>query len=211
MRFISSSVFAALVAALIMSAVGAMPASAALPEFNKTNVKFTGVGSSYPHFYVGTGESSCRGFGSIKGEITGAKSLAGVVVKFENCNDGAVCYAYLNWETEPLGGTLGYINKANKTLGLLLAPASGPVAKCSIEAEELRGSIIGEIKPVNTRTTKFTLSFKANKDEQVLKKFEGEEATHNLERVYVGEKKGLKAALGYEVNLTFEKEVEIVA
>jgi hypothetical protein len=99
---------------------------------------------------------------TLEGHISGEKSLEGINIVFkkaeaEPCNNGVEANEMV-WKG--LNGRLGYINKANKEVGVLLEPATQPLAKCNgVFAKEYRGTIVARITPLNTKTTKFTLHF----------------------------------------------------
>jgi hypothetical protein len=210
MRFKSRTIIAALFAVLALGAVTAATASAteSLPEWRGgKGVKFTGTGG--PMLFSGPGGSlECRGGSSATGEISGSKTLANVLVTFKGCPEAetSMCHFKEIWETKPLGGTLGYVNKATKNVGLLLAPASGPVIEC--KNGDFIGSVIGKITPVNRLQKEFTLTYVETGNVQALTKFEGEEATHTLEWSSPPAK-AERVGIEGEMKLTFANAVEI--
>ncbi len=82
--------------------------------------------------------------------------------------------------TNELASTLVYINSAETEVGVLLEPLAGPTAEYTefecggLVTIKVRGSVIGKITPVNTMTTKFTLTFaKTNGVQNILHYWEG--------------------------------------
>lgn len=135
------------------------------------------------------------------GEISGKNGIANVVAKFHGCalfgsapceNTGTEGEVVVN----VLKGTLGYINKSGKEVGVLLEPAAkkGLFAQFSCagtlttEVGSAPGTtnekgyyatkgggngIISTITPVNTMASAFTQNFSEVGDENVPSKFEG--------------------------------------
>ena len=174
----------AFVAVLAMSAVAAASASAALPEFSKTKVKVTGKsGAGTLETVTGT-KVTCTG-GTSSGEITAEKTVSKTLVIFTGCaSSGFKCStsgaASGELKTKELTGTLGYLTKSTKEVGLDLKPASGTEFiefECAggIVKVKVTGSVICPLTPVNTSTTTFTLTCKQKAGVQEFKKFEGGE------------------------------------
>jgi hypothetical protein len=136
------------------------------------------------------------------GEISGTKEVKNVSVTFHGCKAlGTVPCSNSNAEGEikvnTLKGTLGYINKSTKEVGVLLEPATkkGEFAKftclsgalstvvgmgnskegCAYPLNACGGDgIISPITPINQMTSKFTQVFTINENqENVPNKFEG--------------------------------------
>lgn len=137
------------------------------------------------------------------GETSGPKGVNNISVKFEGCklNGSAPCSNGPNEgeiQVNPLKGSLGYINKAEKKVGLVLEPKAkkGEFAKFSCagvlstvvgvgdSAEgawytpETTGGfdqIISPITPVNTTTTTYEQVYTVNPEtfENIPNKFEG--------------------------------------
>ncbi len=83
--------------------------------------------------------------------------------------------------TAKIEDTLGYIKSTEKKVGALLKAESGPFTKldgtCLPEEEEdeVTGSVVGEVTPINTLSKEGTLKFKVNAEhKQVPTKLEGE-------------------------------------
>jgi hypothetical protein len=211
MRFISRSAFLALVAVCALSAVGLASASAALPAFGPSTfipAKFSGTAKGTIKFEETAGKYSCSGVSSISGSIASSTSLTGVVIKFD-CESGSsiICQRPLKiLETRELKGRLGYVTKPTK-VGLLLEPVAEPIASCTAfdgVPAEIKGSLLGEITPVNSLTKTFTLHYTESGGTQTLRHFEGEEVLHNLTKLLAGESKA--SNFGYEGTLTFTTE-----
>jgi hypothetical protein len=77
-----------------------------------------------------------------------------------------------------LEGTLGYVNAAEHSVGLdLKAEGGGNLwsADCEGLTQEISGSLIGAITPLNTFTKTYTITFTRDSEKfQSIKKFEGE-------------------------------------
>jgi|HubBroStandDraft_4_1064222.scaffolds.fasta_scaffold65238_3 hypothetical protein len=220
MRFISRSVFAALVAVFVMSAVGAASASAALPNFNtglaSGNVKFTGTGTNV-YLIGGFGEYKCNK-ASVTGEVEhgeprgNSKTLKNVVIKFSQCGSlELLCER--EWKTKPLTGTLGYLSKEFKKVGVLLKPSSGPVAECKGFGSNgnIIGSLVMEISPSNKSVTEYSLASSDSGGVQSPQKLEGETENHRLEWLREGAKEAQPLVVAMHLNLTLESKVEIEA
>jgi hypothetical protein len=128
------------------------------------------------------------------GELTGNQTDK-VVVTFTGCTAptsfGVACENKAAGEivTNTLKSTLGYIKKpATTKVGLLLEPEPPATLfaefKCLTVNVKVRGSLICEMTPINTWTVTYKLIChheKAKPFKQEFTKFEGEEATHELE------------------------------
>jgi hypothetical protein len=134
---------------------------------------------------------------SATGEATGAKTLGNVLVTFKGCELlGTKCE---NQATEgeitvrPLKGTLGYIHKASKEVGVLLTPVKtkgefaefvcsggaihttvgiGPIGKQFYPGGG-GDAIISPITPVNQMTPEFTQVYSAKEGKNIPERFEG--------------------------------------
>jgi hypothetical protein len=135
---------------------------------------------------------------SISGWITGPNEVAGVVITLGEGSTAACYTSGKSYVTNELIGRLGYINKAEKTVGLLLEPTVQPIAKCLFRANyyEHLGSVIGAFRSVVGQRTK-TFDFRFRQEGLVNKpeKFEGEQVAHDLE--WTSEGPGAKK-LGFE-------------
>jgi len=125
------------------------------------------------------------------GEITGEKTDT-VLVDFTGCkSSGVSCNTPKDNPGEILtvllASTLGYINKAAKTVGILLAPKEGTFFvefECTGFAKsKVTGSVIGELKPPTGKnfnedilaSEAYSLVFKQTLGVQAITKFEGGE------------------------------------
>ena len=208
---------AALAAVFVLTGLAAASASAALPEFSPglLPTKFTGTGGEmFIEETSGAGKYVCSST-SITGTITGPKALANVVVKFKSHNRGcAFCFQEKSeeWQSRELKGSIGYISKTAKTVGLLLEPTSGAFAECAGHLTlpaKVTGSLMGAITPVNSATSKFTAAYHQEHGIQSLQHFEGEEALHNLEIVTIPVTR--KFGLEGSISLTTEQFLELKA
>ena len=161
------------------------------------------------------------------GRIKGKTEVDNVVAKFKGCRAKEAEEA-LECEvnsTSPLGGKEEVITKtlkgrvglvasaeATSERGLLLLPNVGTVyvtlrgsTEClPAETSEVKGSLIGEIKPVHTLKLKGEVIYKTKEQKtQLIKKFIGESAMHELEIFEV------KAPLEAADTIEYEESVEI--
>jgi hypothetical protein len=167
MRHKSRTIFAALVAVFAFAAVASASALAALPEFIPSE------GAKWPITMEGSAATASGRFDTInghnwecsgnrvKGEITAAKALS-ATLELTNCsnlNEGG-------FQTgEEVGtvvlsgkGTLVYLNKAEKKVGILdEIPATEIRSEGGQVNIHVRGKLLIPITPINTSTTKFTL------------------------------------------------------
>ena len=161
------------------------------------------------------------------GKIKGKNEVENVVVKFTGCKakeagEAKECEVS---SISPLGGKEEIITKtlkgriglvlsaeATSERGLLLLPSSGTVyvtitgsTEClPAETSEVKGSLIGEIKPVKTAKLKGELVYKAKEQKtQLIKKFTGEGAAHELELF------GVKTPLEATDSIEYEETVEV--
>jgi hypothetical protein len=192
MQLKSKSVLLALIAVFAMSAVAASAASAALPEFKPvpTKKKFTGSSGELAVMMDLTVERIICTASKTSGEITGAATMAKVVVKLTGCqyqNGSIGCPAKThnaNAEeivTEPLSGQLGSVatTEAASGVGVLLKPENKYAiiaeteASCGHGVGVLEGSVAGEITTVGKKqlTTQFvftpTKEFGSDKIKQI--------------------------------------------
>jgi hypothetical protein len=139
------------------------------------------------------------------GRIKGKSEVENVVAKFKGCKakESEELHECEVNSTSPLGGKEEIITKTLKgrigevlsteaasERGLLLLPNSGTVyvtIKSSVEClpqetSEVKGSLVGEVKPVKTLKSKGELIYKSvGGKTQAIKKFVGESAMHELE------------------------------
>jgi hypothetical protein len=139
------------------------------------------------------------------GKIKGTTEVESVIAKFKGCKareEQELHECEVN-STSPLGGKEEIITKtlkgrlgavasteATSERGLLLLPNTGVVyvtihgsLEClPAENSEVKGSLIGEVKPIKTLKVKGELIYKAVEEKaQKIKKFSGETGTHELE------------------------------
>jgi hypothetical protein len=194
----------ALLAVLVLSALAASSASAALPEFiPRKGVKFTSSKGTLLIQKEGVPYANCPN-GSITGEIVGAKEIR-AHLKYEY---GETCGLFCEnlrptFESRELKGTLGYITKAKREVGIHFAPVEEPFAKCEHAGYfgTLTGSFVSQIEGVNKRRTgPFELTLSTTP-----LRLEGEEKTPSLFRE--------KSEFSYigKLSLTFAEAIEIEA
>ncbi len=220
----------ALVALFAVSAMAAAQASAALPELvkegkagvelAKKTIKGSGkelVLETMNGSTVKCGEATSIGTGA------GVKEFTKTVVTFTKCkasiggeceNAGAGTEKIV---TNSLDGEIGYISKTAKTVGVDLKPeVSGPFVTftcASFATNEVTGSVIGEITPVNKSRTVaegFTLTYEkgASAGEQKIKNLEGKPEDVLSSKLFG---KTEKANQQGKITLKFEETAEILA
>jgi hypothetical protein len=126
------------------------------PEFAKsgggtiTEVKWSGSFGGATWGVPAGKEMYCGGQGSFQGNITGPKTIVGKLL-FQGCNDGSYCLnegaKERNGEihTEELEGTLEYLSKTAKTVGIVLKPKTAALFVSKFRcfySGEVRGSLI---------------------------------------------------------------------
>jgi hypothetical protein len=188
------------------------------------------VKSNTNTMFVELGESKYKivcTSGTTAGKVKGRTEVEGVVVKFKGCKAKEaeeLKECEVN-SIEPLGGKEEIISKTLKgrlglvasaeaasERGLLLLPASGVVyvaikgstACLPAETSEIKGGLIGEIKPIHTLKLKGEVVYKTKEQKtQLIKKFVGESATHELELF------GVKTPLEAVDTIEYEETVEV--
>jgi hypothetical protein len=164
---------------------------------------------------------------SASGKITSTTKVEAVTDKFKGCKaklaeEERVCEVKsISPEgkkeeiiSKELKGKLGAVatSEAASGVGLKLEPASGEVyvtitgsTEClPSESSEIHGNLIGEITPIKKQQTTSELIYKVKSEkEQLVKKFTGETATHELEAF------GVKAPVEGKDTITFEQAVEV--
>jgi hypothetical protein len=148
-------------------------------------VEFTSATGKYPISFSyssgpawiewGNGTVACSGIKE-SGQIAGPTEITAVSLKLEGCSaEGFKCATI---EAPSLHGHFGYINVAEKRVGLILEESSSPFSKffCQGGWGTLEGGVIGEIGPVNTSTSSFSLGYARSfyeKGVQIPDHFEG--------------------------------------
>ncbi len=159
----------------------------------------------------------CKGE-SAKGEYTGARQLANAALTLTGCeytSTSAKCSSSGAGEgevvTTSLEGVLGWVEKTTDKVGVdLFAPGEGAAlleAQCGTTSIAVKGSVIGDITPVNKMTSAYTLKFKQSKGKQAIEHFEGL-SSDVLEMSVAGGAYG-QAGLALESSTTNEEEVEL--
>ncbi len=170
-------------AVLALGAAGATSASAGLPEFIthglpafpitfKGDLQRTEFSQEFNTWYAR--------YSPITGEITSPNNVANVVITFNKDTPG--CWEKEQTITSKLQGKIGYINKTERSVGLLLEPVTEPFASClwavGPVALQYRHSIIARLSPGNGFNTSFPLAFQGRGYPE---KLEGETTLHHLE------------------------------
>lgn len=114
-------------------------------------------GSATLHTPAVKGEITCSSFKD-EGKITGVKNTSKVLSTFSGCSTlGKKCHSAGQKagtiKTNALKGVLGYINKANKEVGVDLTPETGEelaAFECEGITVKVKGSVIGHQTPVNS-------------------------------------------------------------
>jgi hypothetical protein len=172
-----------LLVVLALAGAGASAASAALPEFVPGAP--AGLESTMKTIKletIGKVRVTCK-HGGDGGSMTGPKTVSVKLFLIECSIPGALCTspgaAPGNIETATLTGTLGYIHKAMKVVGLDLTSPSAPfmVFNCGATPFVVEGSLIGHITPINKLLAPgefFALKFAQKEGHQKPTNLEGE-------------------------------------
>jgi hypothetical protein len=223
MRSRNRNILVALIAVFALGAVASASASAALPEFSLSNTKekfpvsFSGTGGSAS--WSGPGYAFTCNSTSMAGTISGAKAITKGSLIFSGCKVGAdKCHSEGSENNEqivtgPIEGTLAYISKTSKTVGVDFTAEGTEYWTTMIcfggSRQRVRGSIVMPITTINKLSTKFSVSAHGSsssyEDELGLKH------TVKLEGEIVGGKVFEPLAWEFEDSLTTSKSVEIKA
>jgi hypothetical protein len=196
-----------------ISAITVSSASAALPEVVpnptfKTPATFEGV-VGWGTFESNRSRIVMQCHGTIKGDFFNAKEV-NATLEFTRCGPN-------NFETvksEPLKGTLGYINKTTKQVGLRLEPVTGNTWAKSffLYGNPLLGKLIGYISPINTKATLFELQYRGKEGIQSPTEFEGALKGEKNQQLEWQSGIGLQlASLEAKFSLTFPYQEEFKA
>jgi hypothetical protein len=187
------------------------------PEFSISPLEFKGTFRQATIEFEAT--TASYESGTISGKITGRNEVGDVILTFvggnpADCDNVEVEKRPYELVTNELVGSIGYINKASKTVGLLLESPTGVVAKCNstdLGSDEYFGSVIGGLTPVNNETKSYKMTIEMETGKQKIEKFEGEEVLHHLEgMISGGNRKGLWLETK-ELKLEFPIEEELRA
>jgi len=163
---------------------------------------------------------SCSG-AKVKGSITSAKALS-LTLELEKCMkpDGVKCKtpgAEEGLDVLPGSGGLVYIDKAKKEVGILLTLNEVVKIECEEEDEdqELRGTTVIPLTPVNTETTKVDLAIHSNsKGKPAVESYENEKGEVEKAKLELEAGSGVKPGaieIGEELDLTANKSLTIEA
>jgi hypothetical protein len=169
---------------VVGGAMWATSALAALPEFLPASGTFLSTSGAVTLETASGTELACSS-DKDKGLITGPESVANILITFHGCKtSGFACSSGTEPSgvitTQELSGLLGYISKASRSVGIDLVPVSGTELvefNClgDIIKVKIKGSVIGEVTPLNSKTTNGTLTYlkAAGKGKQEVTKLEG--------------------------------------
>jgi len=165
----------AMLALVAVSAVASASASAALPEYSAT-ATLSGTSGVSTLTTVGSSTTIVCKKDKFTGTTTGSSKASTFKVTFEECEaGGAKCKTgeTAGIITSEGTGTLGYISKEAKTVGVSLAPKE-VVITCGVLKAKVKGTFICAVTPVNTSTTSFKQKCEvSSKGVQKISKFEG--------------------------------------
>src|ERR1700689_257609 len=225
MRSKFKAMFVALLAVTALGAVASASASAAAkaPIFAKSSggypVKFSA--GEEPEGVWNTGNATFHCSRSrVTGEITSEKKVTATIVFTECASGGSTCANEGGTggeiKSNALEGTLVFISKATKTVGVVFKSKPGGARvsrfRCAGSIGEVQGSVIAAITPVNTKTKHFTLTFVQESGKQTPTEYENEEGVKvktALETTWASPSGGWHS-LGWELNpqITTEQELE---
>jgi hypothetical protein len=212
------TVMLSLFATLAFSVVSVSAASAALPEFLGTFANpFTAHSEAITIENADGVHATCKS-GAVEGEFANAKKAKKIKMTFEGCTDSIIAGSCETNATEAgkiktseLEGLLGYVEEAGKKVGLDLDPVAQPFAKfeCSGIPVEVKGGVIGELTPINTKTKLYKLVFQQMGGTQKWTKLVG--GTNSTLEVKINGGAGEKAGMAATDEIKAEKEMEIKA
>jgi hypothetical protein len=170
---ITTATITALTALTALTTITATIATAALPEFNKTKIKFTSLSGPGTLDVAGGNTIECES-ATDAGEISGPKTVT-LQVDVRTCKIFGLIGSHSLGDPEntiliAATGTLCYLNKAKKEVGLVLTPTGllhieAPVAAA---LALIKGTLIGRLTPVNTTTLRGELILTQSEGKQGL-------------------------------------------
>jgi hypothetical protein len=141
----------------------------------------------------------------ISGRFVNATEARQTKASFSECSGG-----HINFTTESLKGSLGYLNLATHKVGLKLTPETGNVfVKSFYHGAPIEGTVFGVISPASRKSSSFELGYSESKGVQEFQDFEHpfESVKQHLE--WAGEQTmGLSSGLN-PLKLSTNREVEI--
>jgi hypothetical protein len=211
------TITAAIITALTgLTTIASTLATAALPEFNKTKVKFTSFSGPGALKESGGQAIECES-DTDAGEITGPKTVT-LTVDFRTCKIFGLVGAHSLGDPEgtiltSATGTLCYLNEAKKEVGLVITPTGllHIEAPAAAALALIKGTLIGRLTPVNTTTLRGELILKQTAGKQELLGCEGlagetHLSTSENEKPYAASGEQTTDAIGYLVS-----EVDLLA
>jgi len=188
-------------------------------------LKFTST-SGTGHLVTGGNKINCTK-DTNSGFITTSKTVGLVLVTFTGCkleaffeifeckSKGAAKEEIM---TVNLKGTLGYINKSTKLVGVKLEPETASEytegeIECAGNKVKVTGAVIGDASPTNTKSTTGTLEFKASGTKQGAESIEIEGKTETGIKLKSSLNGGAAEEAAEETTdtLTFSESVELMA
>jgi hypothetical protein len=213
MRRIWTLVLSSAVLSMLAIMALATSAMAALPEFLPVvSTTFKGSFGKNELQIKGSGSTKCE-TGKISGEITGAKIVNATIAR-EGCK--AVGFS-ANTPGDATGvelfatsGEVCTLNKAAKTTGILVkVPQTVIEVPTAKQKLEIKGSLIGEVKPLNKSQTTGELVFTQKEGVQGIIKCEG--GSEQFLLVKEAEKEFKQAAMEMTESFVYAKAVEVMA
>jgi hypothetical protein len=186
-------------------------------------VTFTGT-SGLSRLVAGANTIKCLSDTS-SGSLSGKDAVSKLVVNYKSCRleslETVTCKTPGAAEgeivTASLSGRLGYVEVLGKKVGILLKPETGEEftkgeITCAFNKIKVRGSVIGEVTPINTFSTKSTQSFKIVEGKQQWTEIQIEELPQTAKFEYSLNGGAFAAALEETVEeLTFSESFAIKA
>jgi hypothetical protein len=242
MRFITKRALVALVAVLALSVASAASASAALPEFGGSTfpVKYSFASNQKVTFSATDAGAYviCTGGGTAEGEITGAKALT-ARFDFKGCYYALTVGGEMACTTkgasvgeiksESLKGSLVYISKANKEVGIVFNPyeqakelkeiVPPPTFATFVCAESggpqygiaIRNGVTVPVTSLNTLTKSYALKFAVSENKQVPAEYENAagEKVRNLLETDIREEGFATGGMETAGTLNLQKSIEV--
>jgi hypothetical protein len=196
-------------------------AQAAAPEFVPVpkKAKFTSK-SGAGKMKAGSNIITCAA-DTDKGEVTGPKTVAKVVVVFTGCkgeNNKKTCEVHSTNPkggkeevvTKELSGELGTTAESATGVGLSLKPTAGNFVELegsclTVAKTSVAGGVVGEVTPVKTKSKTGKLVYTIEKEKQKIQKFNGK-AAPLLEAFGF-----IEAPLETSDDIEFEEELEVTS
>jgi hypothetical protein len=197
---------------MALSAITATTASSALPEFLPASGKATGTSGPSTLEVKGGNTFECGG-DKYTGEITGPKTVS-VTIEIKNCKIFGIIGTHSLGDPEGVillhdTGTLCYLNKAKKEVGVVGAATGKTHLEGAGELAIREGDLIGRIEQVNKKMSVGKIIFEQHGGEQSVLRCEGGAEEH----LSFSENEGAFKAAGFQATETIssKEEVEVMA